>query len=281
MVVSKQIKMIAATACASALALPGVGVAAAQGSMEGYLGSSGVIPVFNSPSEGAITPLGDGEYGVKYTNGTATDLACIGWVLPEAAAQEIYDAAKSNPEGMFPELDEDGSPVGDGDGVIGGPEDSTVLQDAQDAGHVGFVSGTDALSMRDYMRILIQRLAEDDDEPITSEELEARLDEMAEQFEESGGEGGMPIGFDTGLVNFVDRGVTVNWVAAMENALPDGEKAAGIVGCFDGLSRDLTLVDTTYVEIEYAEEQVGGGEEPPANIFTQILEAIDVFGSIN
>lgn len=282
MIVSKRVKTLAATACAAALTLPGVGVAAAQGSLEeGFLGSSGVIPVFDSPSEGTITPLGDGEYGVKYTNGTDTDLACIGWVLPEAAAQEIYEAAKSNPEGMFPELDEDGYPIGDGDVVIGDPEGSTVLQDAQDGGHVGFMTSTDALSMRDYMRIVFQQMNEEYDEPMTPEEIEDRLDELAEQFEESGEEGDLSVGFDTGVVNFVNKGATVNWVAAMENAVPDGEKAAGIVGCFDGLSRDLTLVNTTYVEIEYAEEQVGGGEEPPANIFARILDAIDVFGSLN
>lgn len=174
---------------------------------------------------------------------------------------------------------------------IGNPEDpeaSPLFQGADASGHFAYMAGGNALSVRDFLRvIMLAEMEESGDEPIADEELEQVLDEMASGFEDSLS-AGFPISFDQGVVNFVDWGATANWAAAMATALPEGKKAAGVVSYFDGVSSDAQLAETTYIEIDCADEQIddggepgGDGGEPQDDILALILEAIDVFGSIN
>jgi len=67
-------------------------------------------------------------------------------------------------------------------------------------------------------------------------------------------------------LNLVGAGDTATWSAVMPAGLPEGEAAGGVVVCFNGIDRDLVVAETTYVEIEHAEEGADAGELPSEGI---------------
>lgn len=241
---------LAAVVCAAALAVPGVGIANAQGSLAEQ--GSNAVPVFNSKSEGALKALGGGSYEVNYANRSGKDLACFGVVLPEKVASGLYAEMQKPGFTLAPEYDEDGEPIGGEDDMD--PELEAAFNDAMDDGHVGIAIGEDGISYRDYLRI---RIAIENPD-MTDEELDDYLDEYDATLDMVFP--GLGDSFlRQNVVNFVDDATRATWVATMDEALATGEKAGGIVACFDGVTRDLDIDETTYVEIEHAIESVGGG----------------------
>lgn len=250
--VSIRFKPVAAAACAAAMVMSGAGVASAQGSL-GEQGSS-VIPVFDSPSTAAIESEGDGVYTATYTNRSGKDLSCFGFVLPEDVAADMYDQMRST----------DFSEIGEGAEEYEPTEAEEAFDAALEGGHFGVMLGEDGFGFREYLRAVFIAQWDAEGQDYTEEEIEAYLDQLM------GPEG--PYGFfdeafgGLDVVNFVDDDDTATWTATMRNALPEGESAGGIVVCFDGFDGDLTVAETTYVEIEHAEEG-GAGQLPSSGIF--------------
>lgn len=276
MLVSERLTFLAAVASASALVLGGAGAASAQGSL-GAAGSSDVVPVFDSESEGALTPLGEGIYRVGYTNRSGQDLACAAMVLPRAVAQGLYEEMQE-PGALFPGTGDD-----EGDPEAGGAELSPELQaayeEAVENGHIAMAVGDDGLSYRDYMRVIFLGQMGDDDD-YTDEQIEELLDEYFEHAEVVFP--GLGPGFvNQNLVNFVDDGATAQWTATMDEALPEGERAGGIVTCFNGVDRTATITETTYIEIERVDEgtNAGGGDDDDDEGIIGSIEG--VFGSMS
>lgn len=219
----------------------------------GGLGSS-AVPVFDSRSEASLTSEGEGKYAVSYTNRSDHDLACFGFVLPEELAHDYYEALE---DVDWEEVLASGE---------GGPED-LELQEAFDAaataGHVAIITGTDGFSYVDYFRALIKEQQPD----LTDEEVEEVLDQTMAAIDFDG-----LFGEDTTLVNFVDEGATATWAAQMATALPGSDEAGGIVTCFNGFGREGMTGETTYVEIEHAEEGTGS--------LSNVLGSLDIGGSL-
>lgn len=251
---------LAAAACAAALVVSGAGIASAQGSLE-EAGSS-AVPIFDSPSTAAIEAQGDGVYTATYTNRSAEDLACAGFVLPADVAADLYTELKTM------DFSEIGTGGGDGEEHEPTPVDE-ALNDAMEAGHVGIMLGDDGIGIRDYMRMRLIAQFEEEGVEYTEEEVEEYLDQAMSYV------GGLDEVFGgQDVVNFVDRGATATWSAAMRVALPEDEEAGGIVVCFNGVDGDLEVAETTYVEIEHAEE--GGAGDLPSGIFGSVER---IFGS--
>lgn len=257
MIKSTRFTTLAAAACASALLVAGAGTASAQGSLMGDEGSS-VVPVFNSPSEGALTALGDGAYEVSYTNRSGKDLACIGVVLPAKVASDLYAEMQKHDFATAPGGDEE-------DGSSVDPEVQAAYEKALEDGHFGLAVGEDGIGYFDYLRLTFELQYPDltDEELVEfSDEYEGMLEQVFPGIRDSL--------LGQNIVNFVDDGENATWAAAMTKELGAGEKAGGIIGCFDGVTRALDVEETTYVEMEHATEGTvsgGGTGTLSSNIF--------------
>lgn len=295
MPVPERIKILAAVASASALVLGGGGVASAQGSLGGG-GSVGVVPVFDSESEGSLSALGEGEYRVDYTNRSGQDLACIGFVLPEEVSRAMYESLRNAdytpvPEPMD-EWPEDGDEFehgewpedGDGGGDEGNmwgldAETQEALDEAMENGNFAFVIGEDGLTLRQLLKAQVLAQIEEGDEVPSEEELDEYVDALLDSM--SGGlQSGLVLPADDRIINFVDDEDSVNWTATMPQALAEGERAGGVVACFDGFGRDVTLADTTYLEIEHADETTGPGGGGDDDDDEGTLPSNGIFGSV-
>lgn len=132
------------------------------------------------------------------------------------------------------------------------------------AGHVGVITGTDGIGYVDYLRAMTK----DQQPELTDEEVEEILDmtldmvDFGDLFED-----------DATMVNFADKGATTTWAAQLRMALPKSQKAGGIVTCFNGLGRGSVIGETTYIEVEHAEEGQG-------SLLSNVLGSLDIGGSL-
>lgn len=245
---------LSAAACAAVLVLAGAGVASAQ--MGGSLGEGGstALPVFDSRSEASLTDEGGGKYAVSYTNRTSHDLACFGAVLPADLARDYYEAL----------ADADWQEVISGEGELQDPELQDEMDAAISAGHVGIITGTDGIGYVDYLRAMIKEQQPELTDEEVEEMLELTLDmvDFGDLFED-----------DATMVNFADKGATATWAAQLRVALPKSQKAGGIVTCFNGLGRGSVIGETTYIEVEHAEEGQG-------SLLSNVLGSLDIGGSL-
>lgn len=230
---------LAAAACAVGLALSGAGVAGAQedqgfGSLNGA-GSSN--PVFDSPSKAVLAPTGAGAYKVAYENKSGKDLACVGFVLPADVAAMYYEYMKISA------ADGNATPT---------PAEEEAINAATEAGHVGIVVGDGGLTMEQVLRAQLEaQMGEEVDDATVQEYIDMMMSES--------GYGAMFTMLDEALegktiVNFVDNGKTATWEAKLATPLASGKKAGGVLGCFDGISKDAKLTEATYLEVEHAEQ---------------------------
>lgn len=236
-------KPLAAVACTAALVVSGAGMASAQGSLA-EAGSS-AVPVFDSPSTVTLEAAGEGAYSATYHNRSTTDLACAGFVLPEDVAREMYAELRAMD---FSAIDDSGEQTPAGE----------ALNEAMLAGNFAIMLGEGGIGVRDYARLMLVAQWEEEGYEYTEEELDEYVDQLMtywDQLDETFG--------GQGLVNFVNAGQSATWSAEMSVALPEGKSAGGIVVCFDGIDSDLSIAETTYVEIEHAEQ----GVVPSAGVF--------------
>lgn len=230
---------VVVAACASALVIAGGGIASAQTGSLGFTGSA-VDPVFDSKSEAALTPLGGARYRLSYINRADRELACVGVVMPEELARKVYDEMQGPDFEIDAFLDQ----------AVGFSEDveGAALM-ALDSGHLAFAESATGLSYRDYLRAIVVA-----DNPGASN---ASVNAVVNEFVKAYGPALTSFGLtsvDQKVVNFVREGALAKWDVRLPEALPAGEKAGGVVSCFDGLSRQISLSETTYVEIEHAAE---------------------------
>lgn len=251
---SNRFRPFAAAACAAALVVSGSGMASAQGSLEGT--GSSAVPVFDSPSTATLEATGEGAYTATYANRSAEDLACFGFVLPEDVAKDLYEETK-NTDFSNPEFVE-----GDPEPELSEAEEA--LNGAMEAGHFAIMLGDEGgIGAREYYRLFLTYTWEQDEREYTEEEL----DEYVDMVLESGFLGGFDEVFGgQDFLNLVGAGDTATWSAVMPAGLPEGEAAGGVVVCFNGIDRDLVVAETTYVEIEHAEEGADAGELPSDGI---------------
>lgn len=245
---------LSAAACAAVLVLAGAPAASAQGA--GSLAESGstALPVFDSRSKASLTDEGEGKYAVSYTNGSSHDLACFGAVLPEDLAHDYYEELAG--------ADWEAALAGEED--LADPELQAEIDAAASAGHMAFITGTDGVGFVDYLRAMIKNAYPD--------MTDAEVEEMVDMLRESGTYGDL-LNDDVKLVNFVDKGTTSTWAAQMGVALPESEKAGGVIICFNGFGSDFTASEVTYVEIEHAGEEKG-------SILSNVLGSLDIGGSL-
>lgn len=199
--------------------------------------------MFDSESEATLTPRGGARYQLTYVNRADRELSCVGVVMPEELAGKAYT------EMQGPDFEIDAF-LNSGMGFS--PEVEEAILDARDKGHVAFAEGSGGVSYRDYLRAM----AIADNPGASGATIRAIVDKFIDDYGPTLKTFGLT-SFDQDVVNFVRRDALARWDVRLPEALPGGQKAGGIVTCFDGLSRQIALSETTYVEIEHAAEGPG------------------------